>query len=85
MFCMLMRKYLTGARIISLRQPELERMLVIELACRDELGLESRRRLIVEMIGRSANVILVGEDGRIIDCMRRRISAGTRCAVCFPA
>ncbi len=71
MFCMLMRKYLTGARIISLRQPELERMLVIELACRDELGLESRRRLIVEMIGRSANVILVGEDGRIIDCMRR--------------
>lgn len=71
MFCMLMRKYLTGARILSLRQPELERMLVIELACRDELGLESRRRLIVEMIGRSANVILVGEDGRIIDCMRR--------------
>lgn len=71
MFCMLMRKYLTGARIISLCQPEQERMLVIELACRDELGLESRRRLIVEMIGRSSNVILVGEDGRIIDCMRR--------------
>lgn len=71
MFCMLMRKYLTGARIISLCQPEQERMLVIELVCRDELGLESRRRLIVEMIGRSSNVILVGEDGRIIDCMRR--------------
>lgn len=71
MFCMLLRKHLTGARILSVSQPDWERMLVLELDCRDELGLSSRKRLIAEMIGRSANVVLVGEDGRILDCMRR--------------
>ena len=76
MFCMLLRKHLTGARIVSISQPDWERMLVLELDTHDELGVDARKRLIVEMIGRSSNVILVGEDGRIIDCMRRTDFAG---------
>lgn len=76
MFCMLMRKHLIGGRILSVSQPELERMLIIEMDCHDELGLSSKKRLIIEMIGRSSNIILVGEDGRIIDCMRRADFAG---------
>ena len=71
MFCMLLRKHLVGARILSVRQPDWERMLILELDARDELGVGSRKQLIVELIGRSANVILVGEDGRILDCIRR--------------
>ena len=76
MFCMLLRKHLTGARILSLTQPENERMLLFELDTRDELGDTARKTLAVEMIGRSANVILVGADGRILDCMRRVDFAG---------
>ena len=76
MFCMLPRKHLTGARIVSVTQPEHERMLCLLLDAHDELGVDSRKQLVVEMIGRSANVILVGEDGRIIDCMRRVDFAG---------
>lgn len=76
MFCMLMRKHLTGAHIVSVSQPDHERMLIIDLNSRDELGVEARKQLIVEMIGRSSNVILVGEDGHIIDCMRRVDFAG---------
>ena len=76
MFCMLLRKYLTGARIVSLEQPDRERMLLFTLECRDELGDTARRQLAVEMIGRSANVVLIGADGRIIDCMRRVDFAG---------
>ena len=71
MFCMLLRKHLTGARIRSIEQPDLERMLLIRLAARDEMGDESEKTLAVELIGRSANIILVGADGRIIDCLRR--------------
>ncbi len=71
MFCMLMRKHLVGARILSIRQPDWERMLILELEARDELGVSSRKQLVAEMIGRSANIILVGEDGRILDCIRR--------------
>ena len=71
MFCMLLRKHLTGARIVSITQPDWERMLILELDCFDELGVSARKTLVAEMIGRSANVVLVGEDGRILDCMRR--------------
>ena len=76
MFCMLLRKHLVGARILSVRQPDWERMLILELEAHDELGVSSRKQLVVEMIGRSTNVSLVGEDGRIIDCMRRADFAG---------
>lgn len=76
MFCMLLRKHLSGARILSLTQPEGERMLIFELESRDELGDAARKQLVVEMIGRSSNVILVGPDGRIIDCLRRVDFAG---------
>ncbi len=76
MFCMLLRQHLIGARITALTQPEQERMLILELDCRDELGDAARKLLVVEMIGRSSNVILVGPDGRIIDCMRRVDFAG---------
>ncbi len=76
MFCMLLRKHLVGAHIVSIYQPEHERMLILLLDTHDELGVDSRKQLVVEMIGRSANVILVGEDGRIIDCMRRVDFAG---------
>ena len=76
MFCMLLRKYLVGARIVSVVQPAWERALLLELDCRDELGDLTRRQLVAELIGRSANVVLVGQDGRIIDCMRRVDFAG---------
>ena len=76
MFCMLMRKHLVGAKILSVTQPDMERMIVIELDTHDELGINSKKRLICEMIGRSSNIILVGQDGRIIDCMRRADFAG---------
>ncbi len=71
MFCMLLRKHLIGARIRSIEQPEMERMLLFRLAARDEMGDESEKTLAVELIGRSANIVLVGPDGRIIDCLRR--------------
>lgn len=76
MFCMLMRKHLVGAHIVAVDQPMNERMLVITLDSYDEMGVRSEKKLVAELIGRSANLILVGEDGRIIDCMRRMDYAG---------
>ena len=76
MFCMLMRKHLVGARILPVTQPEYERMLIFTLDTHDELGVQSEKKLAVELIGRSANAVLIGADGRIIDCMRRMDFAG---------
>lgn len=71
MFCMLLRKHLVGARIDALTQPENERMVILELTARDELGVETKKRLAVELMGRSSNVVLVDGEGVIIDCLRR--------------
>lgn len=76
MFCMLLRKHLVGARIVSVEQPEYERMLIFTLDTHDELGVSSEKKLAVELIGRSSNVVLIGADGRIIDCLRRMDFAG---------
>lgn len=71
MFCMLLRKHLTGARILELEQPSLERVVVFILECLDELGDRVERKLVLEAMGRRANLILLDGEGRIIDCLRR--------------
>ena len=71
MFCMLLRKHLTGARITALTQPSMERIAILELSTRNELGERAPKRLILEMLGRYANIILTDEDGTVIDALRR--------------
>ena len=71
MFCMLLRKHLSGGRIAELRQPPSERMVDMVLDCTDEMGIPCQKHLILELMGRNSNLILTGEDGRIIDCLRR--------------
>ena len=71
MFCMLLRKHLQGARILELNQPPLERILEFRLETLDELGDRVERRLVLEAMGRSANLLLLDGEGRIIDCIRR--------------
>ena len=71
MFCMLLRKYLTGGRIETIEQPDWERLVLVNITSRNELGDNVDLRLAVELMGRSSNLILIGSDGRIIDCLRR--------------
>jgi len=71
MFCMLLRKHLVGATISALHQPQRERIVIFELDAYDEMRTPVKKKLIVEMIGRGTNIILVDEEERIIDCLRR--------------
>ena len=71
MFCMLLRKHLTGARFLRLEQPELERIVLLRLESTDELGDKVGRTLVLEAMGRRANLILLDGEDRIIDCVRR--------------
>ena len=72
MFCMLLRKHIQGAEIVSVSQPGEDRLLAFELSNFDEIGRSAAYTLYVEMMPSSSNIILVGEDGIIIDCIRRR-------------
>ena len=71
MFCMLLRKHLVGGKIKEIIQPEGERIVIFVLDVTDELGDRVERRLVLECMGRTANLILVDGEGRIIDCIRR--------------
>ncbi len=71
MFCMLLRKYIQGGVITEIRQEPLERVVTLTVRASDELGESSDYRLVLELMGRRANLILCGSDGRIIDCLRR--------------
>ena len=71
MFCMLLRKYLVGARIEKLTQPNWERLLMVDIISHNELGDSVCLKLAIELMGRCSNLVLVGDDGRIIDCLRR--------------
>src|SRR5881394_3039116 len=65
------RKHLRNARIRSLRQPRLERVLELDCEQRDDSGQHYRILLIVEAMGRRSNLVLVAEDGAIVDAARR--------------
>jgi len=70
MFCMLLRKHLASARILDIFQPPMERVLEFTLECLNELGDRVERKLVLEAMGRQANLILLDGDGYIVDCVR---------------
>lgn len=71
MFCMLIRKHLSAAKLISVTQPALERIVVLTFTSANEMGDIAEIKLITELFGNKTNIILVGADGKIIDSLRR--------------
>ncbi len=71
MFCMVLRKYLTGARIADIRQLSTDRVLMIDFESTDEMGFNSIYSLIVEIMGRHSNISLVrSRDGIIMESIK---------------
>ncbi|MBQ9842562.1 MAG: NFACT family protein [Oscillospiraceae bacterium] len=71
MFCMLLRKHLSGARLAKITQPPMERAATFYFDCTDEMGYPVQKRLVAELMGRTCNLYLLDPEGRIIDCLRR--------------
>ncbi len=71
MFCMLLRKHLTGGKLASIEQPALERAVLLCFEIVDEMGEQGQRKLAVECMGRYSNLVLMDGQDRIIDCLRR--------------
>lgn len=69
-FCMLLRKHLTNAKILSVTQPGLERIIIFELEHLDEMGDVCHKKLIVEIMGKHSNIIFTDSDGMIIDSIK---------------
>ncbi|VEF48460.1 fibronectin-binding protein [Bacillus freudenreichii] len=71
LFCMMMRKHLDRAIVQNIYQAGLDRIVIFELRGRDELGDESIKLLIMEIMGRHSNIILVDKaNDKIIDSIK---------------
>ncbi len=66
MFCMLLRKYLEGAKIIEIKKPSHERIVEIYFEYYDALKASSRLCLAIELMGKHSNVILYNAETKII-------------------
>ncbi len=70
MFCMLMRKYLTGAMIKDIRQLGLDRVLFIDFDATNEIGDKIELTLVMEIMGKHSNLILLSSE-KVIDSIKR--------------
>ena len=66
MFCMILRKYLSNSKIISIYQLQLDRVVFIDFQGKDELGFEKTYTLIIEIMGRHSNISFVEKSNYII-------------------
>ena len=69
-FCMLLRKYLIGARLEDVWQVERERILHFEFLTSSELGFREKRTLVFELMGKHSNIIFLNGT-KIVDAIKR--------------
>ena len=70
MFCVLLRKYLQGARLASIEQEDFDRIAYLGFDTRDEMGFDCKRYLIVELMGKYSNLIFADGNKKIISALR---------------
>lgn len=74
-FCLMLRKHIEGSRVESISMDGFERVIIITLEGRDELGNPATYKLMLEITGRHSNIVLTNPEGVIIDAIKR-ISLG---------
>ncbi|WP_163536745.1 NFACT RNA binding domain-containing protein [Gracilibacillus sp. YIM 98692] len=66
MYCMMLRKYLSGSFIESVKQHENERIVNIHFKTKNEVGDISTKTLVVELMGKHSNIILIDQEKQVI-------------------
>ncbi len=85
MFCMILRKHLMGGTILNIEQFKLDRIIFIDISSRDELGRDSVKRIVIEIMGRHSNIILIDkESSQVIDSAKRVYEDMSRVRQIFP-
>ncbi|MGI6096004.1 MAG: Rqc2 family fibronectin-binding protein [Lachnospiraceae bacterium] len=69
-FCMLLRKHIGSGKIVSVKQPSLERVIAITIEHLNELGDPCTKTLMVEIMGKHSNIIFLNEGGMILDSIK---------------
>lgn len=83
-FLMLLRKYLQNSRIVSIEQPNTDRIVVFKFSAYNELNDQTEIKLVCEIMGKHSNIILVDENNCIIDSIRRVSSSMSSARLILP-
>lgn len=70
MFCMLLRKHLTGAMVKNIRQQGMDRIIFIDFDATNEIGDRVELTVCMEIMGKHSNFILLSE-GKVLDSIKR--------------
>ena len=70
-FCMVLRKYVSNGRIVDVNQSGNERIITFDIEHMNEMGDKSIKKLIFELMGKYSNIILVDENGLVLDSIKR--------------
>ena len=70
MFCMLLRKYFLGARILSASQPGFDRIAEFKVSCYDEMGFATEKIIVCEIMGKYANLIVLDSERKILAALK---------------
>ncbi len=70
MFCMLLRKHLTGAKLTDVCQLSFERACALTFDARDEMGYRCNKYIIAETMGKYSNIILLDSEKKIINALK---------------
>ncbi len=74
-YCMLLRKYLTGFKITSIKSYDLERIIKIQFEGNNEIRDKASYTLVIELMGRRSNIVLINSKGFIIDSLKHIITS----------
>lgn len=70
-FTMVLRKHINQAKIVDISQKDLDRVVIFSISSIDEMGFDTSKKLIVEIMGKYSNIILVDDDYKVIDSIKR--------------
>ncbi len=71
LFTMVLRKHLSGGRLLTVRTHQMDRIVFLDFAARNDLGDLCKKTLILEIMGKHSNLILVDDKMLIIDAQKK--------------
>lgn len=70
MFCMVLRKHISGGKIVGIEQPNFERIMNVKIESLNEMGDNTVKTLVIEIMGKHSNIMLLDENNIVLDSIK---------------